>query len=79
MPWPWTRRRGPRVSDALLTEFEAVTHRVARVGEHLIEFTEGQQTLTFNGQQITAAELEHVARALYQAAVAFGVLAPITA
>lgn len=78
MRWPWTRRR-PRVSDALLTEFESVVHHVASIGEHVIAFAEGGQSVTVNGVEVTGPELEHFARAVYQAAVALGVLAPLTA
>lgn len=67
------------MSDTILTEFEAVVHRVARVGEHVIDFVEGGTAVHVNGVPVTAPELEHFARAIYQAAVALGALAPIVA
>lgn len=81
MRWPWTRRR-PRVSDLLaeaLSEFAPIVHHVAQIGEHVIEFAEGGHSVTVNGVEVNATDLEHFARAMYQAAVTLGVLAPITA
>lgn len=57
-----------------MSEFTDIVHRVAEIGEHVIEFIEGTGTLSLNGRPITRDELLQILSALNEAAQALGLV-----
>lgn len=57
-----------------MSAFVDVVHHVATVGDHVLEWLDGEESINFNGHHLTADEVLGTITALTEAAASMGLV-----